>query len=275
MGSDHFYAEERPVRSVSVSGFWIEVSPVTNRQFAAFVADTGHTSVAERTPHAEDYPDASTDALVAGSAVFIPTTGPVPLHDELQWWHYVEGACWRHPEGCESTLDDRDDHPVVHVALEDATAYAAWAGLALPTEAEWEVAARGGVDGAEFAWGDDPSPAGRANTWRGEFPWQSRGGRPGTTAVGSFPANGLGLYDMIGNVWEWTATRYREESTAPNSCCTPNRTPGRTARHVIKGGSFLCSPEYCLRYRPAARQGLEIDSSTAHLGFRCVARPAG
>ncbi|MHB8643874.1 MAG: formylglycine-generating enzyme family protein [Gaiellaceae bacterium] len=273
MGSDRFYAEERPLREADVDGFWIETTPVTNRQFAAFVANTGHVTGAERTPRAEDYPGAASDSLVAGSAVFVPTTGPVPLDDERRWWRYVEGACWRQPEGPGSTVEGREDHPAVHVALVDAEAYAAWTGRSLPTEAEWEVAARGGLDGADFAWGDDPSPAGRANTWQGDFPWRSAGRPAGTSAVGSFPPNGLELYDATGNVWEWTASRHEKRASA-GSCCTPPQLARQTPRHVIKGGSFLCSAEYCLRYRPAARQALDVDSSTSHLGFRCVVRPA-
>ncbi len=272
MGSDRFYAEERPLRRVEIDGFWIETTPVTNSQFAAFVAATAHMTLAEQAPSTEDYPDVTPESLVPGSAVFVPTAGPVPLDDERRWWRYVEGACWQTPEGPGSTLEGREGHPVVHVALADAQSYAAWAGRSLATEAEWEAAARGGLEGAEFAWGDDASPAGRANTWHGAFPWRSTNSPAGTSAVRSFPPNCIGLYDAIGNVWEWTKSRY-DEHPSTGSCCAPARPPSRTPRHVIKGGSFLCSAEYCLRYRPAARQGLDLDSSTSHLGFRCVVRP--
>lgn len=260
MGSDRFYDEERPERTVTVPGFWIDAGPVTNDQFAAFVAATGYATEAERTPP-------------PGSAVFTPPPGPVPLDDERQWWQFVEGATWSRPQGPGSSVLGRERHPVVHVTAGDAEAYAAWAGGSLPDEAEWELAARGGIDGADYAWGDDPSPAGRANTWLGAFPWLSRD-RYGTSAVGAFPPNGFGLFDMIGNVWEWTRSREADSFVEPQrSCCAPTTT-GSPLRGVIKGGSFLCSPEYCLRYRPAARQLLDLDSSTSNVGFRCVRRPA-
>jgi formylglycine-generating enzyme required for sulfatase activity len=258
MGSERFYDEERPERTVDVDGFWIDTTPVTNEQFAAFVADTGYVTVAERTPP-------------PGSAVFTPTRGPVPFDDERQWWQFVEGTSWRRPNGPGSSVLGRERHPVVHVACEDAEAYAAWSGGSLPDEAEWELAARGGLDGADYAWGDDPSPSGRANTWRGAFPWLSRG-EFGTSAVASFPPNGFGLFDMIGNVWEWTSSRDSGSHEGPQPpCCAPKAAHG-TSRGVVKGGSFLCSAEYCLRYRPAARQLLDVDSSTSNVGFRCVHR---
>ena len=278
MGDDRFYPEEAPVRTVQVEGFWIDEHPVTTREFERFVSETGYVTVAERELEPADYPGADPGALVPGSLVFRKTAGPVDLRDVRNWWRYEPGASWRRPEGEDSTLDGRDRHPVVHVAYEDASAYAAWAGKTLPTEAEWEYAARGGLDGAVFAWGDEESPGGRpqANTWQGQFPWQNLAldGFEGTSPVGSFPPNGYGLYDMCGNVWEWT----RDVFTAPGSppsraCCGPPAAPVERFPHrVIKGGSHLCAPGYCLRYRPAARQGETVDTSTSHIGFRCVSR---
>jgi sulfatase modifying factor 1 len=289
MGSADFYPEERPVRKVEVDGFWIDEHPVTVAEFRRFVRETGHATVAERPPDPAEYPEADPALLLPGSLVFSPTSGPVDLRDVTHWWRYVPGADWRHPAGPGSTLHGLDWHPVTHVAAADADAYAAWAGKALPTEAEWELAARGGLDGAVFAWGDDPAPKGRvmANTWQGEFPWRSvkPPGKRGTSAVQSFPPNGYGLYDMTGNVWEWTADYYASQPV-PQACCAPTiarvTTPeeslvagqpgGHIPRRVIKGGSHLCAPDYCLRYRPAARQGEAVDTSTAHLGFRCIVR---
>jgi formylglycine-generating enzyme required for sulfatase activity len=264
MGSEDFYPEERPVRRVGVAGFWIEDAPVTVARFRRFVRATGHVTLAERPPDPAEYPEADPALLVPGSLVFRPTRGPVPLDDWRRWWHWVPGACWHSPEGPGSDAYTRGRHPVTHIAFQDAEAYAAWAGLALPTEAEWEFAARGGLDGATYAWGDEPDPR-RANTWQGDFPWR---GHRGTTPVGAHPANGHGLLDMIGNVWEWTADPF---DAAVAAC---HGEPGdHIPRRVIKGGSHLCAPSYCLRYRPAARQGEAVDTSTSHLGFRCVARP--
>ncbi len=293
MGSNDFYPEERPAHRVAVDGFWMDAHPVTNADFRRFVEATGYVTVAERAPDPAEYPDVDPAVLVPGSLVFRQPPGPVPLHDPRAWWAYVPGACWRHPEGPDSTLDGRDHHPAVHVAFEDAEAYAGWAGKALPTEAEWEFAARGGLDGAVYAWGDDVAPEGRtmANTWQGAFPWQNlaRDGYEGTSPVGAFPPNGYGLYDVTGNVWEWTADffRPRHPEDAAKACCVPRNlrvaAPDAAAsahpaevipRRVVKGGSHLCAPGYCLRYRPAARQGEAVDTSTAHIGFRCVARPA-
>jgi formylglycine-generating enzyme len=279
MGSDEFYPEERPVRRVAVDGFWIDRHPVTVAHFRRFVADTGYVTVAERPLDPADYPDAEPEALVPGSLVFRKSRGPVDLRDVRNWWSYVPGAAWLHPEGPESSAAGRHRHPVTHVAHEDALAYATWAGKALPTEAEWEYAARGGLDGARFAWGDEFAPGGRmmANTWQGEFPWQNlRGdGYEGTSPVGSFAPNGYGLYDMTGNVWEWTSDHFATHGAADAPCCAPPVAPGeRFPRRVIKGGSHLCAPNYCLRYRPAARQGEAIDTSTSHIGFRCVVRDA-
>jgi formylglycine-generating enzyme required for sulfatase activity len=297
MGSDDFYPEERPVHPVSVDGFWIDTHPVTNAEFRRFWKATGHVTVAERPLDPADYPDADPDLLVPGSLVFRPPPAPVQLDDARIWWHYVPGTCWRHPEGPGSTLNGRDRHPVVHVAYDDAAAYAAWAGKDLPTEAEWEYAARGGLAGAVFPWGDEPTRKGKlmANTWQGQFPWENLvlDGFERTSPVGSFPPNGYGLFDVVGNVWEWTVDWFTPSHTEPvrSPCCAP-RNPRITStdaayvagqpganipRRVIKGGSHLCAPNYCLRYRPAARQGETIDTSTSHLGFRCIVRgpPAG
>jgi formylglycine-generating enzyme len=268
MGSRSFYPEERPVRRVAVEGFWIDEHPVTVAEFRRFVKATGHVSVAERPLDPAQYPDAEPSALVPGSLVFVPSRGPVDLRDVRNWWTYVPGATWQRPEGPASDTYTRGRHPVTQVAYEDAAAYAAWAGKALPTEAEWEYAARGGLDGATFAWGDEFDAA-LANTWQGEFPWQ-RDGPPGTTPTGSYPPNGYGLYDMTGNVWEWTCDDGPgDEPEAP--CCGPAAAEA-IPRKIIKGGSYLCAPNYCLRYRPAARQFEAVDTSTGHLGFRCVAR---
>jgi formylglycine-generating enzyme len=278
MGSDEFYPEERPVRRVTVDGFWIDPYPVTVVEFRRFVRETGYVTVAEHAPDPADYPNADAALLVPGSLVFRRPPGRVTLRDHRTWWEYVPGAQWRRPEGPGSDVYTRARHPVTHVAYADAEAYAAWAGRALPTEAEWEYAARGGLDGARFAWGDEMFPQGRAmaNTWQGEFPWQNLriDGYEGTSPVGAFPANGYGLYDMIGNVWEWTCDPFDE--VAPPACCGPDAGEADAfPRRVIKGGSHLCAPNYCLRYRPAARQGETVDTSTCHLGFRCVLRPGG
>ncbi|WP_227985227.1 formylglycine-generating enzyme family protein [Nocardia spumae] len=284
MGCDDFFPEERPVHRVHVGSFLIDAHPVTNAAFRRFVKQTGYVTVAERTPTTEDYPDADPARLTPGGLVFHPTRGPVPLDDWRRWWRYVPGASWRHPLGPGSTLDGLDRHPVTQVCYRDAAAFAAWAGKQLPTEAEWEYAARGGLDSATFAWGDEFEPTGRrmANVWVGAFPWQFHPGRgqratPGTTVVGTYSPNGYGLFDMTGNVWEWTADPFLSHTPAP-ACCAP-RPPGvepeaaqRFARHVVKGGSYLCAACYCLRYRPAARQSQTEDTATCHLGFRCVLR---
>ena len=257
LGSDDHYPEEKPLREVEVETFRIDRTPVTNAAFTAFVAATDHVTVAEK-------------ADPAGSATFFMSKGPVDLHDPSNWWRFGEGACWRAPEGPGSNLSGRSEHPVVHVAFDDAEAYAAWAGKRLPTEAEWEAAARGGLDGAPYAWGDEFAPGGelQANVFTGSFPWYfARGEKPGTTAVGSFPPNGHGLLDMIGNTWEWTASPFTRKTSA--CACTPHHGDG--ALVALKGGSFLCAGEYCARYRPAARIGLTRDSTAAHVGFRCAA----
>ena len=289
MGSDRFYPEERPVREVSVGGFWIDRHPVTVAEFRRFVKATDRVTWAEQAPVADDYPEAAPELLVPGSLVFSKTSGPVDLGDHHNWWRWVPGADWRHPDGPESTVGGRERHPVTHVSYGDAVAYAEWAGKSLPTEAEWEYAARGGLEGADFTWGDEFAPKGRmmANTWQGEFPWQNLllDRDEGTSPIETYPPNGYGLYDMAGNVWEWTDDYFTLPSagSAP-SCCAPhnpresqsaNAPPGeRFARRVIKGGSHLCAPNYCLRYRPAARQGETVDSTTSHIGFRCVVRPS-
>jgi len=274
MGSDDFYPEERPVRRAEVAGFWMDERPVSVAQFRRFVKATGYVTVAERTPDPADFPEADPAQLVPGSVVFQRARGPVDLRDFRNWWAYVPGACWSRPEGPNSNTYTRARHPVTQVAYEDAEAYATWAGRALPTEAEWEYAARGGLEGATFAWGDDPFPGGRpmANTWQGEFPWQNllADGYEGTSPAGAFPPNGYGLLDMTGNVWEWTCDPFGAAETAA-ACCGPAADDG-LERRVIKGGSHLCAPSYCLRYRPAARQGESVDTSTTHIGFRCVLR---
>jgi formylglycine-generating enzyme required for sulfatase activity len=280
MGSDRFYPEEAPVRDASVDGFWIDRHPVTVAEFRRFVNETGYVTSAEEAPVAEDYPDADPELLVPGSLVFRKTDGPVPLSDVRTWWEWTPGAAWRHPDGPESTVGGRERHPVTHVTHADATAYARWAGKLLPTEAEWEYAARGGLEGAIFTWGDEFAPKGRmmANTWQGEFPWQNLllDRYEATSPVETYPPNGYGLYDMAGNVWEWTDDWFSVPNGDGPSCCAP-RDPRagpeeRFPRRVMKGGSHLCAPNYCLRYRPAARQGEAIDTSTGHIGFRCVIR---
>lgn len=294
MGSDRHYPEEAPAHRVTVDGFWIDRTPVTNTQFATFVAATGYVTYAERTPLACDYPGTPPEMLQPASLVFAQPEKSSSLHDWRRWWMLRFGANWKQPFGQEDPRWANCDHPVVHIAYEDAQAYAAWACKDLPTEAEWEFAARGGLEGADFAWGDEMMPQGRlmANTWQGKFPDFNSGvdGFERTSPVGSFPANGYGLSDMIGNVWEWTQDFYtpRHPSEAQKSCCVPrnprnddieksfdSRVSGsRIARRVLKGGSHLCAPNYCQRYRPAARQGHSVDTSTSHIGFRCVVRPA-
>jgi formylglycine-generating enzyme required for sulfatase activity len=297
MGSDHHYPEEAPAHSVAVDGFWIDRYLVTNSRFAEFVEATGYVTTAELPPRATDYPGAQTDRLVAGSAVFHQPEHRVDLRNHFNWWHWLPGADWRHPEGPGSNLVGREWHPVVHVTYADALAYATWADKELPTEAEWEYAARGRLEGAEFAWGAEFTPGGkhRANTWQGEFPIQNLGldGYERTSPVRAFPPNGYGLFDMIGNVWEWTDDWYQEHRRdtprQSHACCAPRSPvnprggdadasidpePGDMpiARKVMKGGSHLCAPNYCRRYRPAARMPQDVDTSTSHLGFRCIRR---
>lgn len=292
MGSDAHYPEEAPAHLVKISAFEIDRMPVTNAVFARFVAATGYATVAERAPRAEDYPDALPEQLTPGSLVFKP---PARLHDPddwTQWWRYEPGACWRAPAGPASSVEGREDHPVVHIAFDDAAAFAAWAGKDLPSEAEWEFAARGGLEGAEFAWGDELTPGGRhmANVWQGEFPCGNTGEDSfvTTSPVGTYPPNGYGLFDMIGNVWEWTSDYWRSRHPADpaKACCVPTDPRGGARegsfdtawpavtipRRVLKGGSHLCAPSYCRRYRPAARHAETVDTSTSHIGFRCVRR---
>ncbi len=293
MGSDRHYAEEAPVHRVSVDSFFIDKAPVTNRQFKDFVRATGYVTLAEKVPRAEDYPGARPEMLFAGSVVFQRTSGPVDLTNPNNWWDFVKGANWRHPIGPKSGLFKHENHPVVQVAYEDALEYARWVGKDLPTEAEWEYAARGGVEDAEYAWGDEFAPGGKqmANTWQGEFPYQNlmADGFERTSPVGRFPPNGYGLHDMIGNVWEWTTDWWSERhpDEVASACCVPKNPRGgnetesydprqpaiRIPRRVLKGGSHLCAPNYCRRYRPAARHAHPVDTSTSHIGFRCVSRP--
>jgi formylglycine-generating enzyme len=290
MGSDHHYPEEAPAHKVKVRGFWIDPRTVTNREFERFVEATGHVTLAEKPADPADYPGAKPELLAPSSVMFQKTAGPVDLRNPYNWWIYVAGADWRHPRGPQSSLDGLLDHPVVHVAFADAEAYARWAGKELPTEAEWEFAARGGLDGAEYAWGGEFMPGGKpvANTWQGRFPWENslEDGYEWTAPVGSYPPNGYGLYDMAGNVWEWTTDWYQEHKAIQSPCCTLDnprggereasldpRTPQvRIPRKVMKGGSYLCAPSYCRRYRPAARMAQAVDTSTCHLGLRCVIR---
>jgi formylglycine-generating enzyme required for sulfatase activity len=289
MGSDRFYPEEAPARPVRVDGLWVDESPVTVAEFARFVEATGHVTEAEVAPDPAEYPGADPDLLVPGSLVFRASEGPVDLRDVRNWWEWVPGATWRTPEGPGSSVEDRQDHPVTQVAYGDAAAYAGWAGKDLPTEAEWERAARGGLEGAVYTWGEELAPGGRmmANTWQGRFPWENllQDGFAGTSPVGSFPANGYGLRDMTGNVWEWMSDYFAMPQRSERPCCGPANprvteaaasvAPGEAhPRRVIKGGSHLCAPNYCLRYRPAARQSETIETSTTHIGFRCVVRPA-
>ncbi len=294
MGAADFFVEERPVLAVWVDGFWIDPAPVSNRDFARFVEATGYVTVAERDLIAEDYPGVDEADLAAGSLVFTQTRGPVDLDNPGNWWRFVKGANWREPAFL--------DHPVVQVAYEDASAYADWRGKSLPTEAEWEYAARGGLDGATYPWGDDFYLGGKAmaNTWEGDFPWRNteRDGYTRTSPVGTYPPNGYGLFDMVGNVWEWTqdwwSARGPSQEATNSPCCgsadqgaagrmnprggaerdslDPSQSEIRIPRKVLKGGSYLCAPNYCLRYRPAARIPQMIDTATSHIGFRCVVR---
>lgn len=282
--------DARPIHRVRLPGFWMDATEVTNRQFAAFVSATGYVTVAERKPKPEDFPGAPPESLVAGSIVFTPPAGTVPLRDgtgmaHLRWWAYVPGADWRHPTGPESSITGRDDEPVVHVAFDDANAYAAWAGKRLPTEAEWECAARGNAAGQPYPWGSEfrPDETWMANTWQGRFPLENTAadGFAGIAPVKSYPANGFGLFDMSGNVWEWCSDWYRPDTYArdhrqgtiesprgPDRSFDPQE-PGQPKR-VQRGGSYLCSDQYCSRYIVGTRGKGEISSSTNHIGFRCV-----
>jgi formylglycine-generating enzyme len=293
MGSEDFYPDEGPVQEVAVDGFWIDRHIVTNEQFARFVEATGYVTVAERPLNPADYPGAAPENLVPGALVFHKTQGPTDLTNYANWWTWIPGANWRRPFGPQSSLEGIAQHPVVHVAYEDAEAYAHWAGNSLPTEAEWERAARGGHEGKKFTWGDEHFPGGKAmaNSWQGQFPWQNLlvDGFPGTSPVGAFPANDYGLFDMAGNVWEWTTDWYavRRVGEEVKACCGPSVNPRvpsleesydprqpqiHIPRRVVKGGSYLCAPNYCLRYRPAARQPQMVDTGMSHIGFRCIRR---
>jgi formylglycine-generating enzyme len=292
MGSDRHYPEERPSHRVTVDGFWMDRYPVTNERFARFVSASHHVTVAETPPDPQDYPAADPALLYEGSLVFVQPASVVDLKDVTNWWQYVRGADWRHPSGPDSSLDGLAQHPVVHITFGDAAAFARWEGKELPTEAEWEFAARGGLEGAAFAWGDEFLHNDRhlANTWQGEFPWQHRStdGYEGTSPVGAFPPNGYGLHDVIGNTWEWTTDWYQPSHPKEEvkACCIPSNPRGpreddsydpidagvKIPRKVLKGGSHLCAPNYCRRYRPAARYPQPIDTSTSHIGFRCIVR---
>lgn len=290
MGSNDHYPEEKPAHKVKVAAFQMDRYPVTNREFAQFVHATGYVTSAEKSADPADYPGADPAMLQPSSVVFVKPAGRVDLSNHFNWWNYLAGADWRHPRGPESSIAHADNHPVVHIAFADALAYATWAGKELPTEAEWEFAARGGLEGAEFVWGSEMTPDGRymANTWQGEFPWQNleEDGHLWTSPVGSFPANGYGLHDMAGNVWEWTTDWYQQHDQIQHkSCCAIDNPRGGDREHshdprvqvpiprkVMKGGSHLCAPNYCRRYRPAARMAQPIDTSTCHLGFRCITR---
>jgi len=261
VGSDRFYPEESPPRQVSIDSFEIDLAPVTNAEFQQFVDATGYQTVSERPPDPTLYPDLPPEEQIPESVVFIPPPPTVDRSQPLSWWALIAGADWRHPQGPDTSLDGLMQHPVVHVAFEDALAYADWAGKRLPSADEWEIAARGGLVDQDYAWGSEKTPEGRwlANVWQGPFPWvnQETDGWFWTSPVGSFPANGYGLVDVCGNVWEWTSTPY----------AVPE---GEQERRVIKGGSFLCADNYCHRFRPSALMGQTLDTATCHMGFRCA-----
>lgn len=288
MGSNRHYAEERPTVEVEVDPFWIDETPVTVSEFAQFVRETNYVTFAEKTPDPRDYPGIKPEMIRAGSLLFVPPQQVTSL-DHPVWWQFAFGVSWRDPSGAESGNDALQDHPVTHIAYEDAEAFCAWAGKELPSEAQWEFAAWAGQSDHEFAWGDHliPQSGMQANFWIGNFPVGRTAGHGTTSAVRSYPANDFGLYDMIGNVWEWTSDWYepRSSSVSENrACCVPRNprwgeerqsfdpcTPDiRIGRKVLKGGSHLCAPNYCRRYRPAARYPQPIDTSTSHVGFRCI-----
>jgi sulfatase modifying factor 1 len=273
MGSAEYYAEEGPLHQETVAPFWIDRYDVTNAEFASFVAATHYVTDAERRPDQADYPDIPKDKLVAGGAVFISPKGGVrSMEDPMQWWGFVPGADWRHPDGPDSSIAGHDNDPVVQISYNDASAYAKWRGRELPSEVQYEFAARGGLDGKTYGWGDELTPDGKyqANVWQGTFPAANTAadGFSSRAPVGCFPADGYGLFDMIGNVWKWTSSLYT--TAAAQDEMPVGRTPASRVLRTIKGGSFLCAPNYCRRYRPAARQSQETGFSAAHLGFRTV-----
>jgi sulfatase modifying factor 1 len=295
MGSDKFYPEEKPVHQVTVDAFYIDKHEVTNAEYQKFVEETNYVTLAERPLNPADYPGAQPELLAPGALVFRKAKAAVDLRSYFNWWQWVPGTSWKHPKGPGSSIAGVENHPVVHIAYEDAEAYANWAGKQLPTEAEWEFAARGGLEAMDYTWGNEDSQLAKpmANTWQGEFPHQNLliDKYEGTSPVGSFEPNGYGLYDMAGNVWEWTSDWYvphlDESAEKVKSCCTsssnpriilpdmsfdPNQPQVRIPRKVVKGGSHLCAPNYCLRYRPAARQPQMIDTGMSHVGFRCIVR---
>ena len=283
MGSDDFFPEEKIVESVTVDGFCLEKTEVTNAQFAEFVKATGYVTVAERPLSKKQFPELPDDQRLPGSLVFAmpsPEETEVPM---LSWWHWLPGADWRHPQGPDSDIQGKENYPVVQISYEDAKVYADWAGKQLPTEAEWELAGRGGLTDQVFGWGNTYS-AKKANTWQGRFPFenQQRDGYAGTAPVASFPPNAYGLYDMTGNVWEWTADWYSVErdnmahqhnpqGPIESESFDPREPDG--PKHVIKGGSYLCAKNYCSRYRPAARESQSPDTGTTHIGFRLASHP--
>jgi sulfatase modifying factor 1 len=274
---DSGFEKEQTAENVTVTSFCIDKYEVTNAQFTEFVKATNYVTVAERPLSKQQFPNLSDEERLPGSLVFQMPKPGVKQVQLLSWWHWTPGANWQHPLGSDSTIVGKENYPVVHIAYEDALAYAQWVGKSLPTEGQWEYAARGGLEGATYTWGNQYS-AKKANTWQGIFPFfnTKADGYVGTAKVGSFPPNGYGLYDMTGNVWEWTSDLFNDRSpTSQRSGGSVNQSfdpkkPTETALHVIKGGSYLCAPNYCSRYRPAARESESPDTGTTHIGFRLV-----
>jgi sulfatase modifying factor 1 len=279
-------SDASPVHQVVVDGFWMDVTPVTNEQFAKFMKATGYVTIAERVPDARDFPGAPPENLVPGSAVFSPPEHEVPLNNHYQWWSYVKGTSWQHPEGLGSNLNGREHYPVVHIAWDDAMAYAQWAGKRLPTEAEFEFAARGGLDRKRYSWGDELTPGGKwvANIWQGRFPVKDTGedGYRSASPVRAFPANGYSLYDMGGNVWQWCLDWYRpdiyQQRTATSAPVQNPQSPDTSfdplepgvPKRVTRGGSYLCSDRYCARYLVGSRGKSEPSTGSSNVGFRCA-----